>query len=113
MTSDEKAGAASVARSGQGAAALVGRSRELGLIDSFLDLAAAGGGALLFTGDPGVGKTMLLDAAAAAAEAAGGRVLRVAGTEFGGEANFSGLGDLLRSVLAERRHLNQRALNAI
>ena len=116
MTSDEKAGAASVARSGQGAAALVGRSRELGLIDSFLDLAAAEGGALLFTGEPGVGKTMLLDAAAAAAEAAGSRVLRVAGAEFGSEANFSGLGDLLRPVLAERRQLsdlNQRALNAI
>ena len=115
MTSDEKAGAASVARSGQGAAALVGRSRELGLIDSFLDLAAAEGGALLFTGEPGVGKTMLLDAAAAAAEAAGSRVLRVAGAEFGSEANFSGLGDLLRPVLAERRQLsdlNQRALNA-
>ena len=32
MTRDEKADAASVARSGQGAAALVGRSRELGLM---------------------------------------------------------------------------------
>jgi len=114
MTSDEKAGAAPAAQSGQeAAAALVGRGRELGLIDSFLDRAAAEGGALLFTGDPGVGKTMLLDAPAAAAEAAGSRVLRVAGTEFGGEANFSGLGDLLRPVLAERRQLsdlNQRAL---
>ena len=114
MASDEKAGAAPAARSGQGAAAaLVGRGRELGLIDAFLDRAAAEGGALLFTGDPGVGKTVLLDAAAAVAEAVGSRVLRVAGTEFGGEASFSGLGDLLRPVLAERRHLsdlNQRAL---
>ena len=40
-------------------------------------------------------------------------MLRVAGAEFGGEANFSGLGDLLRPVLGERRELsdlNQRAL---
>ncbi len=116
MTRDEKAGAGSAARSGQGAAAaLVGRGRELGLITSFLDRAAAEGGALMLTGEPGVGKTMLLDAAVAAAEAAGSRVLRVAGAEFGREANFSGLGDLLRPVLAERRQLsdlNQRALNA-
>ena len=61
MTSDEKAGAAPAARSGQGATAtLVGRGRELGLIDSFLDRAAAEGGALMLTGEPGVGKTMLL-----------------------------------------------------
>ncbi|MGH3210486.1 MAG: AAA family ATPase [Trebonia sp.] len=106
MTRDEKADAA--------AAGLVGRDRELGLIGSFLDRVAAEGGALLFTGDPGVGKTRLLDAAAAAAEAAGTRVLRVAGAEFGVEANFSGLSDLLRPVLAERQQLsdlNQRALN--
>ena len=110
MTRDEEA----AVRSGQGVAALVGRGPELELIGWFLDRAAAEGGALLFTGDPGVGKTMLLDAAAAAAEAAGSRVLRVAGAEFGGEANFSGLGELLRPVLAERRQLsdlNQRALN--
>ncbi len=42
--------------------ALVGRDPELGLIASFLDRAAAGGGTLLFTGEPGVGKTALLDA---------------------------------------------------
>ena len=50
---------------------LVGRGPEVELIGSFLDRAAAEGGALLLTGDPGVGKTMLLDAAAATAEAAG------------------------------------------
>ncbi len=47
--------------------ALVGRDPELGLIASFLDRAAAGGGTLLFTGEPGVGKTALLDAAEEAA----------------------------------------------
>jgi AAA ATPase domain len=79
-------------------AALVGRDRELAFVGAFLDRAAAGG-ALLLTGDPGVGKTMLLDVAAARAEAAGTRVLRVAGAEFGGQANYSALSDLLRPVL--------------
>jgi len=105
MTRDEKAAVL---------AALVGRDRELALVGAFLDCAAAAGGALLLTGDPGVGKTMLLDVAAARAEAAGTRVLRVAGAEFGGQANYSALSDLLRPVLEDRRHLNelhQRALN--
>ena len=116
MTRDEEADEEAAVRSGQGVAALVGRGPEVELIGSFLDRAAAEGGALLLTGDPGVGKTMLLDAAAAAAEAAGSRVLRVAGAEFGGEASFSGLGELLRPVLAERLQLsdlNQRALTTV
>ena len=111
MTRDEKA---SAALPGHGVATLVGRDWELALVGAFLDQAAAEGGALLLTGDPGVGKTMLLDAAATTAGAAGTRVLRVAGAEFGGEANFSALSDLLRPVLDDRGHLselNQRALN--
>jgi transcriptional regulator with AAA-type ATPase domain len=44
--------------------ALVGRDRELELIRSFLDRAAVDGEALLLWGEPGVGKTALLDAAA-------------------------------------------------
>ena len=47
------------------AATLVGRDRELGLVASFLDQAATEGGAFLFTGEPGAGKTAILDAAAA------------------------------------------------
>ena len=43
--------------------ALVGRDQELRLIASFLERAAGGGGTLLFTGEPGVGKTALLNAA--------------------------------------------------
>ena len=70
------------------AAMLVGRDRELGLIGSFLGQAAAEGGVLLFTGEPGVGKTVMLDAAVSAT-AAGTSVLRTAGGEFNAEVNFS------------------------
>ena len=62
---------------------LVGRDQELALIASLLKEVAAEGGTLLFTGEPGVGKTALLDAAEEAAEATGLRVLRATGGEFG------------------------------
>ena len=81
---------------------LVGRDHELGLIASCLDNAAAEGAALVFSGEPGVGKTALLDAAVEAAAVAGTRVLRAAGSEFENEAKFSGLSRLLRPDLAAR-----------
>lgn len=94
------------------AATLVGRDRELGLIGSFLGQAATEGGVLLFTGEPGVGKTVILDAVVSAA-AAGTRVLRTAGGEFKAEVNFSALGHLLHPILGELDLLSdsyQRAL---
>ena len=78
---------------------LVGRDRELAILASFLDQAAADGGALLFTGGPGVGKTILLDVAAETAAAAGTVVLRATGVQFETEANFSALGHLLEPLL--------------
>ncbi len=94
---------------------LVGRDRELAILDSFLPQAAADGGALLFTGEPGVGKTMILDAAAAAAAAAGTTVLRTTGVQFETGANFSALGRLLQRLLGHVGQLSpsyQRALRA-
>ena len=49
---------------------LVGRDREMATLDAFVGKAAAGGATLLLTGEPGVGKTALL---VAAAETAGAR----------------------------------------
>jgi hypothetical protein len=45
------------------ASGLFGRHRELGLIEALTAGTAGGGGALLLFGEPGVGKTVLLDAA--------------------------------------------------
>lgn len=46
------------------AAGLTGRSRDLAVLGELLDQAAEGGGALLLTGEPGIGKSVLLAAAA-------------------------------------------------
>jgi DNA-binding CsgD family transcriptional regulator len=96
-------------------ATLVGRDGELRLIAAFLE-EAAGGKTLLFTGEPGLGKTALLDAAEEAARAAGIEVLRTAGSEFGTRVSFSGLARLLRPLsgcLPSLSPLHHRALAAI
>jgi DNA-binding CsgD family transcriptional regulator len=95
---------------------LVGRDQELELIASFLKRAAADGATLLFTGEPGIGKTALLDAAAEAALAAGLEVVRAAGSEFGTQASFSGLAQLLQPLAADLpslSSLHRRSLAAI
>jgi len=77
------------------ATALAGRDGDLGVIQAFLDEASAGGAALLLTGEPGVGKTALLDAAQERAMAGGVRVLRAAGAQFEADVSFSGLSQVL------------------
>ena len=72
---------------------LIGRSSELAAVGAFLDQARSDGAALLIFGEPGAGKTALLDAAAEMALAAGTRVLRVAGAEFEAEISFAGLAE--------------------
>jgi DNA-binding CsgD family transcriptional regulator len=75
--------------------ALAGRERDLGVIRAFLDQASARGAALLLTGEAGVGKTALLDAAQERAMAAGVRVLRAVGARFETDVGFSGLTQVL------------------
>jgi DNA-binding CsgD family transcriptional regulator len=82
-------------------AGLAGRDKELRSLYSFLSEAAAGGGALLISGDAGVGKTALLDVAATVAAGAGTRVVRAAATEFEADVSFSGLNQILLPVLGE------------
>jgi hypothetical protein len=64
--------------------ALVGRDRELGFLREFFHEAAVSGGAVLLSGDPGVGKTALLNDLADSASAAGTTVLRVGFPSGGG-----------------------------
>lgn len=77
---------------------IVGRADDLVKIQQFLDDAAVEGGTLLLRGDPGVGKSALLGAAAQAAGAAGTLVLSGAGAEFERDVGFSTLHQLLLPV---------------
>ena len=95
------------------ATALAGRDGDLGVIQAFLDEASAGGAALLLTGEPGVGKTALLDAAQERAMAAGVRVLRATGAQFEADVSFSGLNQVLLPLAAELAGLNAMQREAL
>jgi len=78
---------------------LVGRADECGVIDSVLENARAGlGSALVVRGEPGIGKSALLDYARQ--RAAPMAVLSAAGVEAESDLAFAGLHELLRPVLA-------------
>jgi AAA ATPase domain len=85
---------------------LIGRDREVGFLRSFVDQSAAQGGALLLSGDAGVGKTVLLDAAAAHATAAGTQVVRAAGAEFEADLSFAALNQVLYPLLGGLQQLS-------
>jgi DNA-binding CsgD family transcriptional regulator len=78
---------------------LFGRELESARIDEVLDAAREGrGGALVVRGEPGIGKTALLNAAVERAE--GMRVFRALGVESEVDIAFSGLHELLRPALS-------------
>ncbi|WP_217548475.1 AAA family ATPase [Streptomyces sp. GbtcB6] len=77
---------------------LVGRTAELALVDELFGPAAAEGVALMLTGEAGVGKSALLDAAARRAAEAGFRVLRVVGSQFDEGVSFSALNQMLQPL---------------
>ena len=74
---------------------LIGRETECAAIDDLV--AGPRGRALALLGEPGVGKTALLEAAARRPDA--GVVLRAGGVESEAQLPFAGLLDLLRPVL--------------
>jgi DNA-binding CsgD family transcriptional regulator len=87
-------------------AVLYGRAVEQSVIEQLLAGASTGrSGVLVIRGDPGIGKTALLDYAARSADMAAGpdgagmRVIRGRGVESEAELPFAGLHVLLRSAL--------------
>ena len=77
---------------------LFGRDKDLELLHAFVDQSSSDGGALVLSGAPGVGKTVLLEAVAAHSADAGLRVLRAAGAEFEADLSFAGLNQVLRPL---------------
>ncbi len=80
---------------------LIGRSAESSELTAFLDRALGTGAVLLVTGEPGVGKTLLLETTARDAAASGATVVHAAGVEFEAEVGFAGLNQLLLPLLGE------------
>ena len=93
---------------------LLGRDAELGRVRRLLDDARGGaGGGLLVLGEPGIGKTALLEAAAGAGSDAGFRVLRATGIEVETELAFSGAFELLRPLADGIAGLPERQAGAL
>jgi DNA-binding CsgD family transcriptional regulator/tetratricopeptide (TPR) repeat protein len=92
---------------------LIGRDREAEYIASFVDRAALEGGALLIEGEAGLGKTALLEVAAAHAAAAGIVVLPAVGAEFEADVMFAALHQLLYPLLGSLSELDPAHRNAL
>ena len=92
-------------------APLFGRDEDLELLHAFVDRSSSDGDALLLSGAPGVGKSVLLDAVAAHGAGAGVRVLRGAGAEFEADLSFAGLNQVLHPLFDDIEGLSptQRA----
>ena len=87
------------------ASTVIGRDAELAVIEDFLSSVAHGPGALLLSGEPGIGKTILWEAGVDGAAARGYRVLTHRSVETEAGLAFVGLSDLLGSVLDEVANL--------
>jgi DNA-binding CsgD family transcriptional regulator len=91
---------------------LVGRELECARIDALLSDARAGqSGAIVVRGEPGIGKTALLEYAAT--QGNGLRVLRTEGVESESELPFAALHELSRPILGEVDRLPEPQRSAL
>ncbi|MEV4314358.1 AAA family ATPase [Actinocrispum sp. NPDC049592] len=88
---------------------IIGRERDLARIGEVL----TGSRALVVRGEPGIGKTVLLDEAVRQAREQGIRVLTARGSEAERELPFAGLHQLLRPVLDQVDALPERQRTAL
>lgn len=77
---------------------LIGRNDEVARVDAVLGHIRDRGGALLIRGEPGIGKSALLDRARGRASGLGARTLATVGVESESELAFAGLHQLLRPI---------------
>ncbi|MFG2821135.1 AAA family ATPase [Kitasatospora sp. NPDC048365] len=101
-------------RTGPTASALFGRDSELARIGDLLDAVQGDGSpVLVLTGEPGAGKSALVDRAAEQGTARGMRILRVRGSEGEAGLALAGLHQLLRPLLARLDDLPERQRAAL
>ncbi|ONH25253.1 hypothetical protein BL253_28175 [Pseudofrankia asymbiotica] len=94
---------ASPAPRGAAPAELVGRARELEIVEELLDDLVVDGRPVLFLGEAGIGKSALLEHAAREARARGYTVLRADGVEFESDIGYSSLN---QGLLPIRRYID-------
>ncbi|WP_165503351.1 AAA family ATPase, partial [Actinomadura fibrosa] len=92
---------------------LFGRRREVGAVDALVGGIRAAGGGLVIWGEPGIGKSGLLEHAAARARADGVVVLRGAGVQSEAKLPFAGLHQLLGPMLGRLGELPPRQRDAL
>src|SRR6266511_6339491 len=80
---------------------VIGREQELGAIQAFLAEAEHSPLALVLSGEPGIGKTVLWGQGVEEARGRFGRVLICRGVEAEASLSFAGLSELLAPVLAD------------
>ena len=80
---------------------MIGRDDELDAVQVFLDAVEQGPTALLLSGEPGIGKTILWEAGVEEAERRFDRVLVHRSAEAEALLSFTGLSDLLEPVLEQ------------
>ena len=80
---------------------LFGRDAEQERVRAFCHDAGTGGAALVLTGEPGVGKSALLETAVEQVVATGGRVIRATGLQFQTAVTFAGLDQLVAPLRAQ------------
>jgi len=94
---------------------LIGRDEESEVVDLLLGHITDGGGSILIRGEPGIGKSAMLERARRLATAIGAQTLSAVGVEAEAEFAFAGLHQLLRPILGLASALpepQRRALEA-
>src|SRR5690349_12577082 len=97
------------------ASELIGRDGEVVRVDALLDHVRDRGGALVIRGEPGIGKSALLERARGRASSLGARTLTTVGVESESELAFAGLHQLLGPISSHVERLpdpQRQALHA-
>ena len=92
---------------------LIGRAVELAQLCQFVEQSTMHGGALVLSGEPGVGKTALLEAAAAMGASTETQVLRSGGVEFEADMAYAALHQILLSLHVEFEQLRAAHSSAL